>query len=317
MLAAPKGNGYGFAIAPAAINPQGALSDRDYLDYLISPTNLKFDEVEKRYCLNLQRSDLDKSNLVQQNIDTLQRFFTDSYQSVEDPVAIKPDRKAGTEELLIFKYPAEGAGPFFLEYEEWLARDEPFYPENHFDPRATYRWTTDDRPAQKTRDSVFANSVPLAEAVDRSPDSAKFVPGRTGYDHRFAKWQWVRNHLELQDLIEGAHTDAKSLNYVAAEQKYALALAWTEKLRGLISFSPAGWWSRNVTRTTAAARLSTPKSTGRIRFGFATAYYPPNGGGAGSREPPAPLTQDQIQMFDGGYYTGNWSWLAKVICGRI
>lgn len=36
------------------------------------------------------------------------------------------------------------------------------------------------------------------------------------------------------------------------------------------------------------------------------------GSGSGSMpEPPAPFTWGQIQMFDGGYYTGNWFWLAK------
>jgi hypothetical protein len=38
------------------------------------------------------------------------------------------------------------------------------------------------------------------------------------------------------------------------------------------------------------------------------------GGGSGSGsmpEPPGPFTWGQVQMFDGGYYTGNWFWLAK------
>src|SRR5262249_2961392 len=190
--------------------------------------------------LNLRRSDLEMSSRVQQNIDTLQRLFTDSYQSIDDPWAIKPDRKPGKAELLIIKFPPEGAGPFFLEYEEWLAREEPFYPENHFDPRATYFWSTDDRPAKKTREAVFANWVPLAEALDQRVDTAKFVPGKPAYDNRIGKWQWVRNHLELQDLINSGHADARSLNYVAAEQKYGLALTWAERFRKLIDLAPAG-----------------------------------------------------------------------------
>jgi hypothetical protein len=245
LLMAPTGTGYGFGLAAAAIPAQGELGDRDHLDVLIALTHQTREEIEKRYRLNLGRSDVEVSSPVQQNIDTLQRVFTDSYQSVKDPFAVKPDRKAGTDDLLIIEFPTEGAGPFFLEFEEWLAREDPFFPENHFDPRATYRLTTDEHPAQKTRDAVFAKSVPLAEAVDRAVDTAKFVPGRAGYDHAFAKWQWVRNHLELQDLIESAHADAKSLNYVSAEQKYGLALAWSDKLRRLISFSPAGWWEYN------------------------------------------------------------------------
>ena len=140
VVQAPTGAGYGFGIAPAAIEAQGERTDREYLDYLVSLTKLSQSELEKRYRLNLQRSELDTTNPVQQNIDTLQRFFTDSYQSVLDPFAVAPNRKAGLAEPLIALFPLEGAGPFFLEYEEWLEREAAFFPENHFDPRSTYRW---------------------------------------------------------------------------------------------------------------------------------------------------------------------------------
>jgi hypothetical protein len=232
MLPAPTGTGYGFGIAPAAIEEQEARSDWEYLDYLISLTGLERDELQKRYRLKLDRSDLERSNPVQQNIDTLQRFFTDSYQSVDDPFAIKPDRIANTEERLIIKFPREAAGPFFLEYEEWLAREEPFYPENHYDPRATYFWSTDDRPSEKVREAVFANSISAADFLNQTPKT-KYIPG--GSNHVAVKWQWVRNHLELQDLIASAHNDAKSLNYVAAEQKYAQAKDWAGKMREFIA----------------------------------------------------------------------------------
>jgi hypothetical protein len=232
MLAAATGTGYGFGIAPATIEDQGDRGHRDYLDYLISLTGLTLEEIEKRYRLNLTRSDLALSNPVQQNIDTLQRFFTDSYQSVDDPYAVKPDRAAGTDELLIIRFPPEAAGPFFLEYEEWLAREEPFYPENHYDPRATYLWLTDDRPSEKAREAIFANSIPVAEFLN-APSKSTYVP--SGANHIAVKWQWVRNHLELQDLIVAAHNDAKSLNYVGAEQKYELAKAWAGKMREFIA----------------------------------------------------------------------------------
>ena len=240
MLQAPTGNGYGFGVAAAAIAPQNARSDRDYLDYLISLTRLKVAEVEKRYRVNLQRSDFEVSSAVQQNIDTLQRFFTDSYQSVEDPFEIKPDRKAGTNELLIAKFPLEGAGPFFLEYEEWLEREAPFYPENHYDPRATYQWNIWER-LQKTREMVFANSMPVGSFIETAKSGGKFDPLSGAYNHAASKWQWVRNHIELWDLIVAGHNDLKSLNYVAAEDKYNLALAWTIKLRDFVR-GAAAWW---------------------------------------------------------------------------
>lgn len=239
-LLAPTGAGYGFGRTPASIDPQGERTHREYLDHLISLTGITLKELENRYRLNLRRSDLEQSNPVQQNIDTLQRFFTDSYQSVADPFAIAPDRKAGTPELLITKFPPEGAGPFFLEYEEWLEREAPFYPENHYDPRATYHWTIWEQ-LQKTREITFANSMPLGSFIDTAKSGGKFDPNSGAYNHAAAKSQWARNHIELWELIVAGNNDAKSLNYVGAEEKYNLALAWTTKLRDFVR-SASAWW---------------------------------------------------------------------------
>lgn len=227
ILVAPAGTGYGFNIAPAAIDPQQERSDREYLDYLVTLTGLDAAALGKRYRLHLARSDLERTNLVQQNIDTLQRFFTDSHQSVEDAFAVKPDRVTGTDEPLISVAPREGAGPFFLEYEEWLERGAPFYPENHYDPRATYVWEL----GPGKREAVLAKSRPLGEYLAVKKPGG--VPG--GPDHGAVKWQWVRNHIDLYDLIVSAHADAKSLNYVAAERKYATARSWTGDLRKLLN----------------------------------------------------------------------------------
>ena len=65
IVEAPAGTGYGFGIAPATIEAQGERTDREYLDYLISLTKQSEIELERRYRLNLQRSELDTSNPVQ------------------------------------------------------------------------------------------------------------------------------------------------------------------------------------------------------------------------------------------------------------
>jgi hypothetical protein len=327
MIAAPTGSGYGFNVAAATIEPQGTRADRDYLDYLISLAPVKLDELEKRYRLNLQRSDFEMSSPVQQNIDTLQRFFTDSYQSVEDPLAIKPDRKAGTDERLIIKFPPEGAGPFFLEYEEWLAREEPFYPEDHYDPRATYYFATDEHAAQKTRDVVFGKSMPLGEAVEQSLGAVRFVPGRGAYDHVAGKWQWVRNHLELQDLINAANNDAKSLNYVAAEQKYALALVWAEKLRRLISFAPAGWWDYDPAATAKwqkkadvsdMAKLVTYERQYHLYLGWHYGIVPEYGDIlAGNTEISAKWWGDRQDLFPGPGHRATVAYLIDHLCFKL
>lgn len=240
ILTSPSGTNYGFGRAPALLPTQGDISDRYYLDSLIALSDQSLAELERRYRINLRRSDLELSNRVQQNIDTLQRFFTDSFQSVDDPFAAAPDRVAGASELLITRFPDEAAGPFFLEFEEWLAREEPFYPENFYDPRATYQWTLLER-LQKTREVLFAHSMPVAAFLDSGPGQQdKFVPGGA-YDHAASKWQWVRNHIDVWELIVAASNDATSLNFVAAEQKYTTALDWVNRLRSIAAGGDATW----------------------------------------------------------------------------
>ena len=51
ILTAPRGIGYGFNISAGTIKPQGELSDREYLDYLIGLTNLSAKELGLRYRL--------------------------------------------------------------------------------------------------------------------------------------------------------------------------------------------------------------------------------------------------------------------------
>lgn len=241
IVEAPTGVGYGFGIAPAAIEAQGDRTNREYLDYLISLTKKSQTELEKRYRLNLQRSELDVTSPVQLNIETLQRFFTDSYQSVIDSLPTSPDRRAGSAEPLIALFPAEGAGPFFLEYEEWLEREAPFFPENHFDPRATFKWEVYER-LQKTHDIIYAHSMGVDDFLASPPATrAKLTPGAVGENHSAAKWQWVRNHIELFELSEAAFADVKILNYPGAEAKYATALRWVKGLRELLLGKDAAW----------------------------------------------------------------------------
>ncbi len=279
ILTAPTGSTYGFGLAAAAIPAQGEMSDRDYLDTLIALSGESRAELEKRYRLNLSRSDLEPGNPVQQNIDTLQRLFTDSYQSVDDPFPATPDRIANTPELLIIKFPAEAAGPFFLEYEEWLAREEAFYPENFFDPRATYHWTLLER-LQKTHDILWANSMPVGAFLDLGKgDKAKFDPTSGSYDHKAAKWQWVRNHVELWEFISDANNTAASLNYAFAEQKYLTALDWVRQLREFALKSDATW--QYDPASFVKAQKNTDVSTieklgvdsGSARLGFEGMYW--------------------------------------------
>lgn len=231
ILTAKKGPYFGFDIPAAGVPDQKDLSDRGYLDQLIGMTGLTAAEAENRYRINLRRADSELSSLVQQNVETLQRLFTDSYQSVVDPSPVKPDLYGMAQPIISIR--TEGVGPFFLEYEEWLERDRPFYGENHFDIRSTFYWSTDGR--KETGDQINANSMPLADFVKENFNMAKYDPeNATYYDGERMKWQWLRNYLDLQGLIEAAHADFRALNYAAAEQKYLQAREYCQKLRRFV-----------------------------------------------------------------------------------
>jgi hypothetical protein len=128
ILMSLPGDNYGFDFSPVAIQAQGQRSDREYLDYLIGLTQLSARELGLRYRLDFERPDSAMSNEVQENITTLQRFYSDGFQSEQDPFPIIP------EQLL-------GKAPFFLYYEEWLQQNKPFHPENYYGFKGF--WDTD------------------------------------------------------------------------------------------------------------------------------------------------------------------------------
>lgn len=132
ILKSPKNDGYGFGLQASAIEPQGERSTREHLDYLISLTGTSAGQLGRRYRINFTRPDGAVSSRVQENVSTLQRFMTDSYQQEEpDPYdPFIPERR-------------EGWAPFFLHYDEWKSMHAHFFPENYyplkqlFGPRAS------------------------------------------------------------------------------------------------------------------------------------------------------------------------------------
>lgn len=126
ILPAPAGAGYGLGVAPADIEPQGERTFREYLDYLIGLSGLPAPELTNRYRLDLSRSDLARSSAVRENIRTLQNFYSDTFECPPEPFPVVPPQ-------------FQGRVPFYLEYEEWLHRQAPFYPENFYSIKETYR----------------------------------------------------------------------------------------------------------------------------------------------------------------------------------
>jgi hypothetical protein len=143
ILQAPTGTSWGFGKSAASIPAQGATAPRDYLDNLIALTGSTADSLTLRYRLDFTRLDSANSSRVDENIYTLQHFFADSFQSAPDPVHTDPD--VLNDSIVISSM--LGRAPFFLEYEEWLALQKPFYGENLYQIRGLFKvgLTADDR----------------------------------------------------------------------------------------------------------------------------------------------------------------------------
>lgn len=134
ILTEPEPTGYDKI--PANLPHRGpGQSARDYLDALIAVTNVSAVELGLRYRLDLQQSDAAKTSPLQQNIDTLQGLFRDSFQSEPDPFHTAPDVRNDT----VIPHWQRGRAPFFLEYEEWRTQNAVFYPENHLSMTRTLR----------------------------------------------------------------------------------------------------------------------------------------------------------------------------------
>lgn len=129
ILTSPKNEGYGFGLQASAIKPQGGRKAREYLDYLISLTGTSARQLGLRYRIDFMRPDSAVSSRVQENISTLQRFMTDSYQQEKtDPFdPFIPEKRRLW-------------APFFLHYDEWKSMRAHFFPENHY-PLKQLFWT--------------------------------------------------------------------------------------------------------------------------------------------------------------------------------
>jgi tetratricopeptide (TPR) repeat protein len=153
ILAAAPGATYGFGVT--SIPPKGSQTDREYLDALIALSGISATEFALRYRLDLGRPDSAMSSVVEEQIRTLQGFYTDGFESTADPQPVIPQG------LL-------GKAPFFLFYTEWLRRTGTFHAENFFEP---YRCVGIDMP-----DSLRASLLEAKESDETNPDKKWLIP---------------------------------------------------------------------------------------------------------------------------------------------
>jgi Tc toxin complex TcA C-terminal TcB-binding domain len=186
-LTAHPFDGYGFGIPAEQIEAQGTDTDRRYLDQLIGLTKLSATEIGHRYRIDLQRPDLALSSEVHENIYTLQNFFSDTFECPPEPFPVVPVKW-------------QGRVPFYLEYEEWLGEQAPFYPENFYAIKQTYRTGY----AAGERAAILKDKLAGAKETD---------------------WHsWYQHLFLLEDELSLGNEAFTQGEYTVASEHYRLAL---------------------------------------------------------------------------------------------
>jgi hypothetical protein len=194
ILTSPTGTQWGFGVPAASVPSQGTQTSRQYLDALIALTHVPLTQVELRYRLDLHRPDSDLVSAVQLNVDTLLGFFRDSFQCGPEPVHTAPDPANEP----IIPGPMQRGALFFLEYDEWLQAQAPFYGENFYQLRQVYSFAALQ---SNERDQVrsLAKTAALADQ---------------------ATWAWYAGNLDLEESLLKAHAAFDQRRFGEARDRY-------------------------------------------------------------------------------------------------
>jgi hypothetical protein len=199
ILTATIGEEYGFGVEASEIPDQGELTDRAYLDELVSLSGLSQEEFARRYRIRLDRPDSAKTSPVTENIWALQRFYSDGFQSVADPFPIIPPSPLGR-------------APFFLQYDEWLARTRPFFGENYHVLRTSFGIDGDTNMKHfALTEGGLESETPLDDAFD--------------LEYTYPLRRWFAGLILLEQLLDDAHAAFANGEFGIALNRYTDALA--------------------------------------------------------------------------------------------
>jgi hypothetical protein len=226
VLTAPA-NREGAGLAPAAIPAQGGQSNDDYLALLISLSKKSPQELKNRFRVSFDRAPGETLSPIQLNVEALLGLLADTFQCPEEPFAATPVIVEG--KPLVFGDYA-GHAPFFLEYEEWLARQGTFYPENVFDIRRTVPALSDDyRTSIKSNDAWHVTNFPGEGYFDDPGDDRAKAAG------------WIEKLFPIVDSLNAATALIDGQNYPEAQQK----LTDTDTLIRNAIFAYSSTWFRD------------------------------------------------------------------------
>ncbi|GAA1962473.1 hypothetical protein [Microbacterium deminutum] len=207
ILTAAKASGFGFGVPAGSLPAQGTKTDRAHLDTLLSLAPVGVDEVMNRYRLPLTEPDTVTSSRVKLNIHTLSRALSDTAQGpVEPHDNIIVPQLPGEQGRPILWPNVVGAAPFFLRFDEWLARQQPFFAENLF--------------ALRTIVAGGMSGIWFTEARKKFLDYHKSLPGSqsmTPYNTYFGSMDEV--HRSADFLLKFGAAELKIAELIAAIDK--------------------------------------------------------------------------------------------------
>ena len=276
ILTAPKGSGFGFALAAGALPAQGTKPDRVHLDALLAKAPVNVQEFANRYRLPLTEPDSATSTPVLLNVYTLSRALSDTSQGPLEPRenVIEPQLPGEEGKPILWKE-VVGSAPFFLRYNEWLARQQPFFAENLF--------------ALRTQVNGAAKGIWLTEPRKKFLEFHKASPigSIKPYNDYFGSIDEV--HRSAAFLLAYGVADAKLLELVQAIDKSQFATAQrladeAELLLTAATPSPkAGedwepeFTSGNFPRPASLARRRKAKVANITQLTGTVGTYPPDG----------------------------------------
>jgi len=277
ILTAPKGSGFGFGLAVGALPAQGTKPDRVHLDALLAKAPVKVQEFANRYRLPLTEPDSAISTPVQLNIYTLSRALSDTAQGPLEPRenVIEPQLPGEEGKPILWKE-VVGSAPFFLRFDEWLARQQPFFAENLF--------------ALRTQVIGVASGPWLTEARKKFLEYHKGLPANhplTKYDGHFGSMDEVYRSANF--LLAYGAADAKLVELVQAIDKsqFPTARRLADEAEWMLTAAPPSpkpgedwepeFSAGNFPRPVSMARRRKVKVANITQLTGTIGTYPPDG----------------------------------------
>lgn len=211
LTAVPAQGGFGFA--QGSLPAQGAQDDNEYLRTLTNLPPGGGQELRNRFRVRFDREIGDLTSPIELNIEALIGLLEDTFQSPEEPFAAQPSI------VIPPRIPPSlvapwylGTAPFFLQYEEWLERQAPFFPENVYDIRRLVpAFDGNFREGMATDKSVTFNP---------SPEYGDYFGRPLEYSRSVA---WIESYTLITDKLREGLTHLDQEHYPEAIEAFAQA----------------------------------------------------------------------------------------------